>query len=375
MDEPKKILVVEDEPNVAILLKHNLKRAGFICEVAENGLIGLEKVKSFQPDLIVSDIMMPELNGFEFRQKLIEDSLLGNIPFIFLTAKSADEDMMEGYSLEIEDYIIKTSSPKIIVAKINNILRNKLKQRAEAEKEITTAANVMRTALSPDLIPEFDNYSLSHISTPYKDIPGGDFVDYFKIDEENLIVVLGDVMGKRWGASYFAIAYAGYVRSAIRVAIDSSPDYKPSHIIKKVNELVFADERISEVFIALSILLLKGKDKIYYSGAGDLPIIKKSGAGIEEIKSNGILLGFNKEYDYKDIEVTLNTEDLILLFTDGVTDSRNTEGEALGIDTLKSIMKNLDEVEDPIDKIYKLISDFTANKFDDDTSLICIKEL
>lgn len=374
MEEPKKILVVEDEPNVAILLKHNLKRAGFICEVAENGLIGFEKVQTFKPDLIVSDIMMPELNGFEFRQKLISDPELGRIPFIFLTAKSADEDMMDGYDLEIDDYIIKTASPKIIVAKINNILKNKIKQRTEAEKEITTAANVMRSTLSPESAPKFGSYFVSHISTPYKNIPGGDFVDYYKIDDNNTLVILGDVMGKRWGASYFAVAYAGYVRSSIRVAIDSLTEIRPSQIIKKVNESVFNDDRISDVFIALSLLLISGDNKILYSGAGDLPLLKKSGHSVEELKSNGILLGFNKEYNYEDVEFELNSGEFILIFTDGVTDSRNTEGESLGIDTLKNILINIENEQEPIQKIYKLISDFTANTFDDDTSLICIQK-
>lgn len=374
MEEPKKILVVEDEPNVAILLKHNLKRAGFDCEVAENGLLGLEKVKSFHPDLIISDIMMPELNGFEFRKKLIEEKTFGNIPFIFLTAKSADDDMMDGYALDIDDYVIKTSSPKIIIAKINNILRNKQRHRNEAEKEISTAAAAMRNTLSPERLPRFKDYKLNHIAKPYKGIPGGDFIDYFKIDDENIILVLGDVMGKRWGASYFAVAYAGYVRSAVRVAVNSNEDIKPSNILKKVNEAVFNDERISEVFIALSIVLLKGNSKIYYSGAGDLPILKKSGKDIVEYKSNGILLGFNKDYDYKDVEFELNDEEFILLFTDGVTDSRNTNGEALGIETLKTILKNVDEKEEPLQRIFKLISDFTAEHFEDDTSLICIQK-
>jgi len=374
MDEPKKILVVEDEPNVAILLKHNLTRAGFECEFAENGRIGIEKAKSFKPDLIVSDIMMPELNGFEFRKKLIDDPNLGDIPFIFLTAKSADDDMMEGYSLDIDDYVVKTASPKIIVAKINNILRSKLKQRIEAEKEISTAANVMRNTLTPEFLPKFKNYNLSHISKPYKGIPGGDFIDFFQIDDDNLILVLGDVMGKRWGASYFAIAYAGYVRSAVRVAIDSLPDYKPSQIMKKVNEAVFNDERISEVFIALSIVLLRGDSQVFYSGAGDLPLLKKSGDEIIEYKSNGILLGFNNDYDYKDIEFQMNKNEIALFFTDGVTDSRNTAGEALGINTLKTILKNSADSQKPLNKIFKLISDFTAENFDDDTSLICIKK-
>ena len=118
-----KILLVEDEESVAKLFLYNFKKAGYDCQWAENGLDGYLKARDFKPDIIVSDIMMPEVDGHQFRKRVLEDSSLKLIPFIFLSAKGDETDILEGYDLHVEDYIVKTSGPKIVLAKINAVLK------------------------------------------------------------------------------------------------------------------------------------------------------------------------------------------------------------------------------------------------------------
>ena len=79
--------------------------------------------KSFNPDIIISDIMMPEIDGFGFRKMLLEDIQLKSIPFVFLTAKNSEKDILEGYDLDITDYVLKTSGTKVVVAKVSAIIR------------------------------------------------------------------------------------------------------------------------------------------------------------------------------------------------------------------------------------------------------------
>ena len=79
---------------------------------------------------------------------------------------------------------------------------------------------------------------------PFEGIPGGDFVDYFNIDDEHLAIILGDVMGKKWGAWYFAFAYAGYVRTALRGVLQSSQKHSPSVILSEVNKSVYKDAKV-----------------------------------------------------------------------------------------------------------------------------------
>ncbi len=366
-------MLVEDESGIQKLFEYNLKKAGFECVIAENGKKGLEKVREELPDLILSDIMMPEMDGYEFRAKLLEDSELKKIPFVFLTAKGEEEDILKGYDLEIEDYIIKTASPKVVLAKIESILRSKEKEREEAVAEIKAAADNLGVKVVPEEQPEFKGYRIEHWHKPFQEIPGGDFIDYIKIDEANLVIVLGDVMGKKWGAWYFAMAYAGYVRSAVRIAAETNESINPASILEKVNQSVCRDERISDVFITLSVLTLNNESGILkYSGAGDLPLILRN-EKISTIKSNGLLIGFDPDSRYENIEIKLKKDDFVILTTDGLTDSRNYEGESFGLERLLSLLENVPPNETELEFVKRKFLEFTGGKTDDDVSLIAVK--
>ena len=136
-----KVLLVEDEASISRLFEYNLKKSGYETKVAADGRKGYELALSFQPDLIISDIIMPEVDGFQFRRMLLEDPGLKAIPFMFLTNKGDEEDILEGYNLEIEDYITKTSSPKIVIAKVASILKSLGKERQKVVGEIQQAAD------------------------------------------------------------------------------------------------------------------------------------------------------------------------------------------------------------------------------------------
>lgn len=368
-----KILLVEDEESVAKLLLYNLKKAGYTYEWAENGLEGYLLTKSFNPDLIVSDIMMPEVDGYQFRKRLLEDPQLKLIPFVFLTAKGNEDDILGGYDLNIEDYIVKTSGAKIILAKIAAIIKSKVREREQAVNEVHQAATSMGAKVVPDETPKFDGMTIKHWHEPFQNIPGGDFIDYFKVDDNNLVVVLGDIMGKKWGAWYFAVAYAGYVRSAIRMVLDSDQELSPATILDKVNSAIYKDERISDVFITLSIVCVNRESNlITYAGAGDLPIIYKSDS-VKSVKSNGILLGFKEVGNYENCEIQLSKGESVYLITDGIPETRQTDGEFFGEGKLKEIIGSLSSTDDPLEKI---VSDFkiaTNNVFEDDISIIAVR--
>ena len=377
MSDESKILLVEDEANIAKLFQYNFKKAGYVCEVAGNGVEALEKLKEYKPDLIVSDIMMPLMNGFEFRQRLIDNSEYNQIPFVFLTAKGEDDDILEGYELDIEDYIIKTATPKVVIAKINALIKGKKKERSKTVEEVSKAAGSLGAKVVPASVPEFENYYIKHWHVPFEDTPGGDFIDYLKVDDDNMVVVLGDVMGKKWGAWYFAVAYAGYVRSATRFAVESTNKLCAGEILKAVNKSIYKDERLSEIFVTLSVIVLNRKEnKVFYSGAGDLPIFLKKGDTVTMVKSDGLLIGFNEDGEYIDQEIDLDVNDAIYLISDGIIESRNPEiGEPFGKDKLIFVLEKTPVDSDPIEKIKREFTNYTNGKFEDDVSLLCIKRI
>ncbi len=369
-----KVLLVEDEASISRLFEYNLKKSGYETNVAANGRAGYELALTFQPDLIISDIIMPEVDGFQFRRKLMEDPTLKSIPFIFLTNKGEEEDILEGYNLEIEDYITKTSSPKIVIAKVASILKSLGKERQKVVGEIQQAADSMGAKVVPAEFPQFDSFDIKHWHLPFEGIPGGDFIDYYKIDEDNLVVILGDVMGKKWGAWYFAYAYAGYVRSAIRVALQSAEEFTASKIMARVNESLCNDEKFSEIFITLSIVIInKKKKQAQYCGAGDLPLIYKNAADkkVKRILSNGLLLGFSSDSTYEDMEISLDKDDLLILITDGILDSINANGEVYGSTRFLKLIETID-ADKAIPEIQKTIAQYANDEFADDISLITI---
>jgi two-component system alkaline phosphatase synthesis response regulator PhoP len=118
----KKILLVDDEPDIVEFLKYNLERENFEVVVSYNGRDALKKL-TLRPDLIILDIMMPEIDGFEVYEEIKESEEFRDIPIIFLTAKSGETDEIKGLDLGASDYIQKPISPKKLVARIKSNLR------------------------------------------------------------------------------------------------------------------------------------------------------------------------------------------------------------------------------------------------------------
>jgi len=135
----KKILLVDDEEDILEFLKYNLEQENFEVLLSTNGKDALKKI-SQNPDLIVLDIMMPEMNGFELYELIKKNKEYQDIPIIFLTAKSGETDEIKGLNLGASDYIQKPISPKKLIARIKSNLRktsaNERKKQAPLEVKI-----------------------------------------------------------------------------------------------------------------------------------------------------------------------------------------------------------------------------------------------
>jgi two-component system, OmpR family, response regulator len=116
-----RILVVDDEPNIADVVAMALRFQGFTVETVHNGQSAISAVNSFKPDLIVLDVMLPDLDGFEVASRL--GGPRGRVPVIFLTARDATEDKIRGLSIGGDDYVTKPFSLEELVARVRTILR------------------------------------------------------------------------------------------------------------------------------------------------------------------------------------------------------------------------------------------------------------
>lgn len=131
-----KILVVEDSKSLRDVLCFSLKKAGYEVAEAEDGMDGLQKVVEFQPDLILSDIRMPNLDGIEFIKVLRKDSSVLPIPFIFLTVLDKPEDIKKGIDLGAVDYVTKPPNTDILLARIRRQLEQLAQQRSHEQEKL-----------------------------------------------------------------------------------------------------------------------------------------------------------------------------------------------------------------------------------------------
>jgi phosphate regulon transcriptional regulator PhoB len=133
----QKILIVDDEPDALELVGFNLKRAGFDTLSASDGQEALRKARESSPDLMVLDLMLPEIDGLELCRMLRSDPLTRSLPIIMLTAKAAEVDRVLGLELGADDYLTKPFSPRELILRIRNVLG-----RREGEKASTDTLRV-----------------------------------------------------------------------------------------------------------------------------------------------------------------------------------------------------------------------------------------
>jgi len=116
------ILLVEDEDSMVTLIKYNLEQSGYLFFSVRNGKLALDFCNTQKPDLIISDISMPEMDGYELRENLINNENFRDIPFIFLTAKTQTDDKFRGMGLGVNHFLIKPFEPELLLLTISNIL-------------------------------------------------------------------------------------------------------------------------------------------------------------------------------------------------------------------------------------------------------------
>ncbi len=146
-----KILLIEDDQRVRSSIKDILNEEGHQAYTAENGYVGIERAKEVYPDLIICDVIMPGISGFEVIQKIQEESNLSFIPFIFLSAKNAKTDLRKGMELGADDYLTKPFSAEELITAINVRLNKNQKREERAESKINKLTTSISFALPHEL--------------------------------------------------------------------------------------------------------------------------------------------------------------------------------------------------------------------------------
>ena len=187
----RKVLIVEDETNIAELLHLYLEKEGFETAVAADGGKGVELFRSFRPDLVLLDIMLPVMDGWSVCRKIREES---KTPIIMLTAKGETNDKVSGLEMGADDYIVKPFEMKEVLARIHAVLR-----RFGGEEEECTGKCLTFDKLSINL----DSYELTvdgkRVDTPPKELE----LLYHLAASPNRVFTRNQLLDEVWGFDYF----------------------------------------------------------------------------------------------------------------------------------------------------------------------------
>lgn len=128
MAQEKKILIVDDEPDIIEILRYNLEKEGYVTFSASNGIDAVELAKQKKPDLILLDVMLPDMDGIEACETIRKNESLNNTIIAFLTARSEDYSEIAGFQAGADDYITKPIRPKVLLTRIQSLLKRSSSQ-------------------------------------------------------------------------------------------------------------------------------------------------------------------------------------------------------------------------------------------------------
>jgi sigma-B regulation protein RsbU (phosphoserine phosphatase) len=338
-EEKKLVLVVDDAPaNLQIV--HSILRDDFKIRVATSGVKALDLVKAKpQPDLILLDVMMPDMDGYELCGLLKATPEARDIPVIFLTGKTETDDETKGFEVGAVDYIHKPFSPAVVKARVHThlVLREVQKQLArkllDINQELEMAREIQLSIL-PHEIPKIRGLEIAARYVPMSSV-AGDFYDFIIVDEKHVGILVADVSGHGLPAALIA--------SMLQVALaaQSTHAFDPARVLAGLNRSLcgkFTRHFVTAAYIFVDI----EKKSIGYAGAAHPPLLvwRASTGCVSEVLENGLPLGLFPEATYSVVELAVEPGDKAVLYTDGVLETRSPSDQEFGIDLFKGFLES-----------------------------------
>lgn len=367
------ILIVDDNQVNRFVIEKILMNAGYTdCvslpsahELFEYLQMGEEKAQHPAVDLILLDIMMPEIDGIEACRRLQQNSRLKDIPIIFVTALEDSNKLAEALDVGGIDYIMKPINKVELLARIRVALRLKYEKdwHANQEKkirdELDLAMQVQRSLLSEPVHENNLRITASYLPS-FK--LAGDMYYWHKIDEKRYGVILLDMMGHGISASLVCMFISSVLRDAIKLFVD------PEWVIKELNRymlLLYKRENYIHYYFTAIYLVIDTKNKtVEYVNAGHPQgYALLDGEKVQPLDSGCCAVGFFEDIDVQKSIIHYEDSIQIFLFTDGVTETLQKEGDE-GLTRLQSAATtHWDAADSPIDLV--LPQDWQSGQADD----------
>lgn len=355
------ILVVEDEHTLRRLLEYRLSKQ-YQVQTAANGEEALERIAEDIPDLIISDIMMPKLDGFALQAALQERKNTRAVPFIFLTAKADEQSRLKGMRTGVDDYITKPFDIEQLLSRIERLLDRTSIFQEQLDARI---GQDFSQKLMPKKMPQVPGYKTFFHSSP-REHGGGDLFDWTEAVPGVYFFTIGDVMGKGLQAKFYAFSFLGYVRSSLHAKMRNSTS--PAELMKRVNQLLMRDEVMEETFASLLLICWEPEqNRITYANAGHCRPILLTEDGPELIPYSDIILGLDAEAGFQDTSFELPAGSALIAYTDGLIEQRHESGNIIGEQGVLKAVAEAKGQSDPVSSMLRTILDCSeADEFADD---------
>jgi len=375
-DEVKTLLLVDDAP-ANIQIANSILKDSYKIRIATNGAKALELASVTPlPDLILLDVMMPEMDGYEVCTRLKMSAETRDIPVIFLTGQTEIEDETKGFEVGAVDYIHKPLSPAIVKARVQThvVLRGIRKQLAlqllTIQKELETAREIQLSIL-PEEIPKIEGLDIAARYIPMTSV-AGDFYDFIVVDEKHLGILVADVSGHGMPAALIA--------SMLKIALAAQESHAadPAQLLLGLNQALcgkFQRHYVTAGYLFLDML----KGTLRYAGAGHPPLLLWSRSeGVRAVEENGLFLGKFPQAAYSFVESPLKAGDWALLYTDGIPETTNPSQIEFGADRFRQFLETdqSTSADHFADRLLKELSQWSVRDSgedsDDDVTLVAI---
>ncbi len=370
-----KILVVEDNSFNRRVIMLKLEKNNFQVNGAEDGNEALEKIKSWNPDLILLDIIMPELDGLEVLQIIRQTKSQVELPVILVTAMQDSEDVVKGFKLGANDYLPKNFNTEELLARVFTGLQIRnyhklLKERNTTIERELDIARLIQKKILPLSAPSISGYTIGSLYVPMDKV-GGDYYDY-NLTPNYCDFFMADVSGHG--------VPGALVASILKMSIQHLQEShnEPTEMLKVMDKAVFERGTNGMFATAMIVRLFPNEGKILYSNAGHHPLLvhRRSNDTFIELTTSGAPLGINydlKKMNYKIGEFFLEKQDRLILFTDGIIEAMDENGiEFEKIEWLEFLKKYKDTSIDQLSsKLIDALQTYSKKQtFEDDLTWI-----
>ncbi len=371
-----RILLVDDvKDNITILIEtlKNDYKLGF----ALNGPDALKYAKIKSPDLILLDIMMPGMDGYEVCRRLKADPETRDIPILFITALDEIENKTNAFGVGAVDYITKPFELLEVKARVKTHLTLKLARQAlAAQRDRLQQSLNLAKEVQQSLLPK-ENPRIPHLDiagkSVYCDETGGDYYDFLDLGKEKIGIIVGDVSGHGIQSALLMTTVRGSLRQRIL-----KPD-SLAMMISDLNRQFYTDVEISCDFMTLFICEIDTRNRILrWVRAGHDPatVYDIASDTFLELGGKGSPLGVEKDTQYEENSGKIESHQILVIGTDGIWESPDPDGKRFGHDKFKDIIRSSADLPAKriAEKVIKSVQRFSHPlKSEDDITLVVVK--